>query len=161
MIQSTQGASRKPVHSGAKPSHFIKAEDEFFEQALVKRLLSRMAEKSKQLEQYCAPVLLAVSVPDILGGHARQREIPPLDLQRLVALVAGVLGDVPQFSGILLTLWNAPAQQSRNPIRIRQVFCVTRPSGDSSKPRVRLLAVNPFARYPLTPRELHMVKKAM
>ncbi len=161
VIQSTQGASRKPVNVGVQPHQLLETEDEFFEQALVKRLLSRMAEKAKQLDRYCAPVLLAVSVPDLLWGHVRQQEIPPLDLQRLAALVVGVLPEVPQFSGVLLTLWKAPAQESRNPIRIRQVSCVTRPSGDASKPRVRLLAVNPLARYSLTSRELHMVKKAM
>ena len=161
VIQSTQGATRKPGNVGVQPHQILETEDEFFEQALVKRLLSRMAEKAKQLDRYCAPVLLAVSVPDVLWGNVPQQEIPPFDHQRLAALMVGVLGDVPQFSGLLLTLWKAPAQESRNPIRIRQVSCVTRPSGDGSKPRVRLLAVNPFARYQLTPRELHMIKKAM
>ena len=161
VIQSTQGAIRKPGNVGVQPHQILETEDEFFEQALVKRLLSRMAEKAKQLDRYCAPVLLAVSVPDVLWGNVRQQEIPPFDHQRLAALLVGVLADVPQFSGVLLTLWKAPARESRNPIRIRQVSCVTRPSGDVSKPRVRLLAVNPFARYQLTPRELHMVKKAM
>ncbi|PJA78155.1 MAG: hypothetical protein CO149_05580 [Nitrospirae bacterium CG_4_9_14_3_um_filter_51_5] len=76
-------------------------------------------------------------------------------------MLVGVLVDVPQFSAILLTLWKAPAQESRNPIRIRQVSWVTRPPGDPRDPRIRLLAVNPVPRYRLTPRELRMVQDAM
>jgi hypothetical protein len=161
VIQSTQGATRKPIGRHLQPHRIVESPDEFFEQALVRRLLSRMAEKAKQLERYCAPVMLAVSVPDLPWGKGRRQEIPPLDLQRLAAMLVGVLADVPQFSAVLLTLWKAPAQESRNPIRIRQVSWVTRPPGDSQDPRIRLLATNPVARYRLTPRELRMVQDAM
>jgi hypothetical protein len=161
VIQSTQGATRKPIGRRLQPHQIGESSDEFFEQALVKRLLSRMAEKARQLERYCAPVMLAVSVPDLPWGKGRRQEIPPLDLQRLAAMLVGVLAEVPQFSAVLLTLWKAPAQLSRNPIRIRQVSWVTRPSGDSQDPRIRLLATNPVARYRLTPRELRMLQDAM
>jgi hypothetical protein len=161
VIQSTQGATRKPIGRRLQPHQIGESSDEFFEQALVKRLLSRMAEKARQLERYCAPVMLAVSVPDLPWGKGRRQEIPPLDLQRLAAMLVGVLAEVPQFSAVLLTLWKAPAQESRNPIRIRQVSWVTRPSGDSQDPRIRLLATNPVARYRLTPRELRMLQDAM
>jgi hypothetical protein len=161
VIQSTQGATRKPMGRRLQPHQIGESSDEFFEQALVKRLLSRMAEKARQLERYCAPVMLAVSVPDLPWGKGRRQEIPPLDLQRLAAMLVGVLAEVPQFSAVLLTLWKAPAQLSRNPIRIRQVSWVTRPSGDSQDPRIRLLATNPVARYRLTPRELRMLQDAM
>jgi hypothetical protein len=144
-----------------QPHRSLESSDAFFEQALVKRLLSRMAEKARPLERYCAPVMLAVSVPDVPWGKGRRQEIPPLDLQRLAAMLVGVLVEVPQFSAVLLTLWKAPAQESRNPIRIRQVSWVTRPLGDSQDPRIRLLATNPVARYRLTPRELRMVQDAM
>jgi hypothetical protein len=161
VIQSTQGSTRKSMGVRLQPHRSLESSDAFFEQALVKRLLSRMAEKARQLERYCAPVMLAVSVPDVPWGKGRRQEIPPLDLQRLAAMLVGVLVEVPQFSAVLLTLWKAPAQESRNPIRIRQVSCVTRPPGDSQDPRIRLLATNPVARYRLTPRELRMVQDVM
>lgn len=161
VIQSTQGSARKSVHVRLQPHQILESSDEFFEQALVKRLLSRMAEKARQLERYCAPVMLAVSIPDLPWGKGRPREIPPLDLPRLAALLVGVLVEVPQFSAVLLTCWKAPARESRNPIRIRQVSWVTRPPRDSQDPRIRLLATNPAARYRLTSRELRNVQDAM
>jgi len=161
VIQSTQGSTRKAMGVRLQPHQIFESSDEFFEQALVKRLLSRMAEKARQLERYCAPVMLAVSVPDLPWGKGRLQEIPPLDLQRLAALLIGVLVEVPQFSAVLLTLWKAPAQESRNPIRIRQVSWVTRPPGASQDPRIRLLATNPAARYRLTPTEVRIVQDAM
>jgi hypothetical protein len=161
VIQSTQGSVRKTVGGPLQPHQILESADEFFEQALVRRLLSRMAEKARQLERYCAPVLLAVSVPDVHQRKGRLQDIPPLDLQRLAALLVGVLIEVPQFSAMLLTFWNAPAQESRNPIRIRQVCWVTRPPGNPQDPRIRLLAINPVARYQLTPKELEVLQKAL
>ncbi|WP_342347250.1 hypothetical protein [uncultured Nitrospira sp.] len=161
VIQSTQGATRKSPAVRLQPHQILESSDEFFEQALVKRLLSRMAEKARQLERYCAPVLLAVSVPDLPWGKGRPQDIPPLDLQRLAAMLVGVVVDVPQFSAILLTLWKAPAQELRNPIRIRQVTWVTRPPGNPRDPRIRMLAVNPVARYRLSSQELKRIKEEM
>ncbi len=156
VIQSTQG----PLKRSKNRSRDATDEqcDDFFEQALVKRLLARMSEKAKQLENYCAPVLLAVSVPDIVERSVLKREISPLDLQRLAGMLIGVLAEVPQLSAVLLTLWNAPAQPTRNAIRIRHVSYVTRPSGERHSPRIRLLATNRFARYPMLPKELRMIE---
>lgn len=161
VIQSTQGATRKSPVVRLQPHQILESSDEFFEQALVKRLLSRMAEKARQLERYCAPVLLAVSVPDLPWGKGRPQKIPPVDLQRLAAMLVGVVVDVPQFSAILLTLWKTPAQELRNPIRIRQVTWVTRPPGNPLDPRIRMLAVNPVARYRLSSQELQSIKEEM
>ncbi len=161
VIQSTQGPTRKSPAVRLQPHQILESSDEFFEQALVRRLLSRMAEKARQLERYCAPVLLAVSVPDLPWGKGRSQDIPPLDLQRLAAMLVGVVVDVPQFSAVLLTIWKAPAQELRNPIRIRQVTWVTRPPGDARDPRIRLLAVNPVARYRLSSQELMSIKEQM
>jgi hypothetical protein len=161
VIQSTQGALRTSMDVRLQPHQILESSDKFFEQALVKRLLSRMAEKARQLERYCAPVMLAVSIPDLPWGKGRPQAIPPLDLQRLAAMLVGVLVEVPQFSAVLLTLWKAPAQESRNPIRIRQVSWVTRPSGNSWDPRIRLLATNPMGRYRLTAREHRMIQAAL
>ena len=161
VIQSTLGSSRRVEGTGPLNTRCLEPSDQFFEQALVKRLLARMSEKGKQLAHYCAPVLLAVCVPDAVLKSPKKRDIPSLDLQRLAALVVGVAAEVPQISAILLTFWKASAKKSRNDIRIRQVTWVTRPSGDLAYPRIRLIAENPFAHYPLTPLEVQAVQRAL
>lgn len=161
VIQSTQSLLGKAGFSRACADILSETGDDFFEHVFVRRLLARMAEKARQLERYCAPVLLAVSVPDVLIEKGRSGPVPPLDLQRIAGMLVGVLADVPQFSGILLTCWNAPAQELRNPIRIRQVHWVTRPPHDVSHPRIRLLANNTFATYGLTSKEIRILKEAL
>ncbi|MDR4493784.1 MAG: hypothetical protein R3B74_05060, partial [Nitrospirales bacterium] len=104
---------------------------------------------------------LAVSVPDVPSDKGRPWSVPPLDLQRIAGMLVGVLAQVPQFSGILLTCWNAPAREIRNPIRIRQVHWMTRPSNDPLHPRIRLLATNIFASYEMTAREIQALKEAL
>ena len=161
VIQSTLGSSRKVEGADSLSSGGLEFSDQFFEQALVRRLLARMSEKGKQLAHYCAPVLLAVCVPDDVLKSPKKRDIPSLDLQRLAAMVVGVAAEVPQISAILLTFWKASAKESRNDIRIRQVAWVTRPSSDTAYPRIRLIAENPFAHYPLTSREVQTVQRAL
>ncbi|MGD9851276.1 MAG: hypothetical protein AB7T38_08410 [Nitrospirales bacterium] len=161
VIQSTQSLVGKAAFSRASSEILSETGDDFFEHVFVRRLLARMAEKAKQLKRYCAPVLLAVSVPDVLSDKGRSGPVPPLDLQRIAGMLVGVLAEVPQFSGILLTCWNAPAQEIRNPIRIRQVHWVTRPPNDSLHPRIRLLANNVFASYEMTAREIRILKEAL
>jgi len=161
VIQSTQSLMGKTGFSRACSDVLSETGDDFFEHVFVRRLLARMAEKAKQLERYCAPVLLAVSVPDLLMEKERSGPVPALDLQRIAGMLVGVLADVPQFSGILLTCWKAPARELRNPIRIRQVHWVTRPPNDSSHPRIRLLAYNAFATYGMTTREIRLLQAAL
>ncbi len=161
VIQSTLGSSRKREGGGIYSHQAVDSFDQFFEQALVKRLLARMAEKGKQLQHYCAPVLLAVCVPDDVGDRVQKREIPSLDLQRLSAMIVGAAGGIPQISAILLTFWKASARESRNEIRIQQVSWVTRPACELDLPRIRLMAQNPCAQYPLTPQEVRAVQRAL
>lgn len=161
VIQSTLGSSRRKNGKSSLGWSEGDLADPFFEQALVKRLLARMSEKGRQLAHYCAPVLLAVCIPDDVWTHDQKREIPALDLQRLAALVVGVAAEVPQISAILLTFWKASARESLNDIRIRQVAWVTRPISEESHPRIRLIAENPFARYPLTPQEVRAIQQAL
>lgn len=159
VIQSAQGLSHAVAPT--RSAILLETGDDFFEQAFVKRLLARMAEKTKQLERYCAPVLLAVSIPDLLTENRRKTSLWPLDLQRLAGMVVGILAEAPQFSGLLLTFWNTPAQKLRNPIRIRQVHWVTRPFQEGPNPRIRLLVANSFARYPMMTREIRMIRDVL
>jgi len=161
VIQSTQSFLGNAGFSRASSDILSETGDDFFEHVFVRRLLARMSEKARQLERYCAPVLLAVSVPDLLMEKGRTGPVRPLDLQRIAGMLVGVLADVPQFSGILLTCWNAPAQELRNPIRIQQVHWVTRPPNDAWHPRIRLLANNAFATYGLTAREIRILIEAL
>ncbi len=161
VIQSTLGSSRRKNGKGSLGVFEADLDDPFFEQALIKRLLARMSEKGRQLAHYCAPVLLAVCIPDDVWSPEQKREIPALDLQRLAALVVGVAAEVPQISAMLLTFWKASARASRNDIRIRQVAWVTRPTSEELHPRIRLIAENPFAHFPLTPQEVSAIQKVL
>ncbi len=128
------------------------------QEVFVRRLLARMAEKSRQLSRYCAPVLLAVTVPnDELVGEGSVVE-EKLDLQRLAAMLTTTLSGIPQLSGVLLTCWNIPAEVSRSNIRLSQTYLVTRSGADLALPRIRLLVVNDFATYTLSAREVGALK---
>lgn len=161
VIQSTPSSFHHRRHTRAASTILLETEDDIFEQAFVRRLLARMAEKAKQMDRYCAPVLLAVSVPDVPMERPQYSSFVPLDPQRIAGMVVGVLAEMPQFSGLLLTVWKAPTQELRNPIRIRQVHWVTRPPNQTRRPRIRLLATNPYARYRLTAGEIRLIKEAL
>ena len=140
------------------PSHGGKAEEEnfdFYKDALVKRMLARINEKSAQLVDYCAPVLLALTIVHkdqnpSSNGKMNNRKMA-LDLQQLGGVMTTALGSVPQLSGVLFTLWNIQPAESRSNIRLSNVSVgewVSEPKGFS---QVRCLAVNPTASYPIEP----------
>jgi hypothetical protein len=136
-------------------------EGDILQEAFVRRLLARMAEKSRQLSRYCAPVLLAVTVPNdelLEGGPVVEEK---LDLQRLAAMLTTTLSGIPQLSGVLLTCWNVPAELSRSNVRLSQTFWVTRSGADLALPRIRLLVVNAFATYALSGREIGALKATL
>ena len=132
-------------------------EGDFLQEAFVRRLLARMAEKSRQLSRYCAPVVLAVTVPndELLDGEPLVEE--KLDLQRLSAMLTTTLAGIPQLSGVLLTCWNVPAQPLRSNVRLSQAHWVTRSGASLTLPRIRLLVVNDFATYALSEREIQVL----
>ena len=131
------------------------------QEAFVRRLLARMAEKSRQLSRYCAPVLLAVTIPkdELLDGGAVLEE--KLDLQRVAGMLTTTLAGIPQLSGVLLTCWNVPAEVSRSNVRLSQTHWVTRSGADVALPRIRLLVVNDFATYALSNREVQALKTTL
>jgi len=134
---------------------------DFRQEAFVRRLLARMAEKSRQLSRYCAPVVLAVTVPndELLERGPLVNE--KLDLQRLAGALTTTLSGIPQLSGVLLTCWNVPAELSRSNVRLSQTFWVTRSGADVALPRIRLLVVNDFATYALSDREIRTLKATL
>ena len=128
---------------------------------LMRRLMARMAEKARQLSRYCAPVVLAVTVPDqILWMDPKQRE-GELDLKRLAGVLVTSLVQVPQLSAVLLTLWNVRSRQSQSNIRLANVHCVERSLLGKGLSPIRLLAVNSFATYSLGGKEIQALQKAM
>ena len=131
------------------------------QEAFVRRLLARMAEKSRQLSRYCAPVLLAVTIPkdELLEGGPVVEE--KLDLQRVAGMLTTTLSGIPQLSGVLLTCWNVPAELSRSNVRLSQAHWVTRSGADLALPRIRLLVVNDFATYVLNNREVQALKTTL
>jgi len=150
------------------PPHGVKAEEEssdFFKDALVKRMLARINEKSEQLVDYCAPVLLALTIvhqeqTPLHNGRMNSRKMP-LDLQQLGGVITTALGRVPQLSGVLFTLWNIQPAESRSNIRLSNVSVgewVSEPKGFS---QVRCFAVNPTASYPIEPNACIALSRAL
>ena len=148
---------RPPLHEAEEP--FL--EGDIRQEAFVRRLLARMAEKSRQLSRYCAPVMLAVTVPHdefVKGEELMQEE---LDLQRLAGIMSTSLAGIPQLSGVLLTCWNIPAKPTRSNVRLSQAHWVTRSGSDVTLPRIRLLVINTFAAYGLEDKEVEAVKSIL
>ena len=131
------------------------------QEAFARRLLARLAEKSRQLSRYCAPVVLAVTVPNDELLEKEQLIEEKLDLQRLAAMLTTTLAGIPQLSGVLLTCWNLPAELSRSNVRISRAYWVTRSGADPTLPRIRLLVVNGFATYPLSGQEIRALKATL
>jgi hypothetical protein len=128
---------------------------------LINRLLARISQKAKQLADYRAPVVLAMTMsdhdqPDHKAEARKPRE--EVDLRRLSGAVTVMLPLVPQVSAVLLSLWNVEPAPARSGVRLANVFIVERPRQQSAYPRVRLLILNPAARCPLKTTEIGPLK---
>jgi hypothetical protein len=143
---------------GVGSPHGLTTEEEdwdFFKDALVKRLLGRINEKANQLADYCAPVVLAITMvhqeqKPQSNGKSNGRKMA-LDLQQLGGVTTHALGKAPQVSAVILTLWNIQPAESRSSIRFSNVSVgewVLEPKGFS---QIRFFAVNPVSSYPIEP----------
>lgn len=117
-------------------------------QAVIDRLTARIAQKSKQLGDYAAPVVLAMSVPKHEPGV--RLDEPIVDLKKLAGTVTVRLLGLKQLSGVLITLWDHEAAPVQSGIRLANVHLVERSRHQTAFPRVRLLIANPGAEFPLT-----------
>ena len=106
-------------------------EDDLYQDVLVRRLLARMREKARQLDRYCAPVLLAVTLPPIEWLEEERYGQEKVDLQRFAGLLSTVLASTPQLSAVLLTCWNISAQPARSNIRLSNAYWVARTEAES------------------------------
>jgi len=121
--------------------------------ALINRLVARVSQKARQLVNYCAPVLLAITVPHRDGQRdgLRNGVGEELDLKQLASAVTVMLPLVSQVSAVLLSLWEVRPLPARSGVRLANVQAVQRPPQQTAYPRVRLLILNPAAGYPLSP----------
>ncbi|WP_447970733.1 hypothetical protein [Nitrospira sp. M1] len=135
-------------------------DDDFQQDALVRRLIARMAEKARQLDRYCAPVLLAITIPPIewLEEKSCQEQV---DLQRLAGLLSTALVSIPQLSAVLFTCWNLSAKPARSNIRLCNAAWVTRSEAESILPRIRLLVTNTSGTYRLGDKEIVALKTVL
>jgi hypothetical protein len=126
-------------------------QDEATGHVLIARILARISQKARQLADYCAPVIVAITVPKNEGVQRRsyqwQRE--ELDVRQLAGAVTVMLPLVQQVSGVMLSLWDVEPAIARSGIRLATVSVVERPVQQLAYPRVRLLILNPAARFPL------------
>ncbi|HJU06711.1 MAG TPA: hypothetical protein VJ692_16300 [Nitrospiraceae bacterium] len=129
-------------------------------QMLIHRILARISQKAKQLADYCAPVVLAISLCDgdkaLYGGSqafhrkgAGRYRPEEVDLKRLSGAVIVTLPAMRHVSAVLLSLWNVEPVAMRSGVRLAHVSMVERPRRQNASPRVRMLILNPAARSPL------------
>ncbi|MGB0909370.1 MAG: hypothetical protein ACPGYT_03335 [Nitrospirales bacterium] len=136
-------------------------ENDMYQDVFIRRLISRMAEKSKQLNRYCAPVLLAVTVPFIEWLESEKYRQKKIDLQRLAGLLSTALVGTPQISAVLLTCWNFSAQLARSNIRLHNASWVARSEAEVLLPRTRLFVANAVATYRLGAQETVALKSVL
>ncbi|MCA9470765.1 MAG: hypothetical protein MRJ96_02070 [Nitrospirales bacterium] len=136
-------------------------EGDAHQDALARRLMARMAEKARQLNRYCAPILLAITIPTIERQEEEAREPDQVDLHRLAGLLSTALHEFPQLTAVLLTCWNLTPMPARSNIRLHNAYWVTRSKGGSAFPRIRLLVMNPSAAYGLEEQEVHALRAAL
>jgi hypothetical protein len=122
------------------------------EQIFMKALLARITQKAKQLIHYCAPVVLAISVPrlDERAVPARRSLTIDLDVKYLAGAISLLLPKLRHVSGVLIALWDVEPQLSTSAVRLSNVTIVERSRQQSGYPRLRMLVQNPAASQRLT-----------
>ncbi len=86
---------------------WLKQEEDVDQELLTVRIMARIRQKAKQLADYCAPVLLAITLPPA-DRQERQRGRGPnrllgnqeVDLKRMAGAITVMFPLVPQVSGI-------------------------------------------------------------
>jgi hypothetical protein len=121
---------------------------------LIHRILARIRQKAKQLDDYGDPVVLSISIPraDLLGDRAFRREIP-MDLKILAGSVTVLLTKIRHLSAVMIALWDVESLPSKAGTRLTNVDVIERPKRQTAYPRVRLLIRNPQAAACLTERQ--------
>lgn len=132
-------------------------------EVLTQAILARVRQKAKQLADYCDPVLLAISVPNIdprLPPQRRQDPVP-LDLKQLIGALSVLLPRLRHVSGVLLALWDVEPLPARSGVRLGNVMVVERSRHQEAYPRVRMLVMNPGADHPLRETEASAIRQLL
>jgi hypothetical protein len=119
---------------------------------LTQAILARIHQKAKQLRDYCDPVVVAISVPNVdAAKHSRYGRRPvALDINILVGAISILLPKVRHVSGVLLALWDVSPLPFTSGVRLGNVSIVERSRHQNTAPRVRMLIANPAADSPLS-----------
>jgi hypothetical protein len=119
---------------------------------LTHRILARIRQKAKQLDDYCDPVILSISIPraDLLGGRQGRREQIQVDLKALAGSITVDLTKLRHLSAVLISLWDVEPLPSRAALRLANVEIIERTQHQRTQPRVRILVQNPSASAPLS-----------
>jgi len=130
---------------------------------LIDRIIARIFQKARQLADYCDPVILAITIPEVKSDDvvSRGSKRPEVNLQQLGGMVTVSLPMIRQLSAVFLSLWNVEPAEARTGIRLANVFLVERPGHQTVFPRVRLLILNPAAGHPLRRDEIDTFKKLL
>lgn len=125
------------------------------EQIFMNAVLARIAQKAKQLTDYCAPVVLAISVPclDEETGFSRWAPAIHLDVKYFSGAISLLLPRMRHLSGVVIALWNVEPLLSTSALRLSNVTIVERSRQQAGSPRLRMLVQNPAAARPLTCRQ--------
>jgi hypothetical protein len=119
---------------------------------LIERLVARVAQKAKQLADYRAPVVLALTVPP------PDPTLPPgertVDVKRLAGAVTLLLMRLRHVTAVVIALWTVQGMPTRSGVRLSNVQLVERSVQQAAHPRIRLLVTNPAAAAPLDERQL-------
>jgi hypothetical protein len=123
---------------------WLKQEEDVDQELLTVRIMARIRQKAKQLADYCAPVLLAITLPPA-DRQERQRGRGPnrllgnqeVDLKRMAGAITVMFPLVPQVSGILLSLWDVEPAVQRSGVRLANVHVIERPRLQTASPRIR------------------------
>lgn len=163
-VTALVGSSRRPPPPFHARQRKLEAEEpEAEHEVLLARLSARIKQKAGQLAQYAAPVVLATSVPhpDPDDRGYRRGRGRGIDLKHAAAGLTLLLARLPGLSAVLVTLWDIEPLPARSTLRLANVHVVERSTQQAAYPRVRMLIVNPSARYPLTDAETGGLKRLL
>lgn len=115
-------------------------------------ILARIRQKAKQLADYCAPVVLAISVPRVDDERSRSPWSTKieLDVRHLAGSISMLLPHARHLSGVVLALWDVEPLPATSAVRLTNVSIVERSRQQLAYPRLRMLVRNPSARSPLS-----------
>ena len=141
------------LESHSRVTGFRDVPDEDDSQPLATRVMARINQKAKQLQDYRAPVLLAINLPPdrrpgTLPKRFRREPEEEVDLKRMAGTISLGLTRCRHVTAVLLSLWDVEPAPDRSGLRLANVTMIERSSNQSAYPRIRLLVLNPTADFP-------------